>query len=89
MEIPHARWRRHRGDDETVRANQTIRFGTTREALAGLRPSFRDDGRATAGNSLQISDGAAGRALPAADNVLCRRARNRHDHRACSVVAGK
>jgi len=35
------------------------RPGTTAETLAGLKPSFRDDGRIHAGNSSQISDGAS------------------------------
>ena len=43
----------------TVEADQGIRPETTLEALAGLRPAFREDGRVTAGNSSQISDGAA------------------------------
>jgi acetyl-CoA C-acetyltransferase len=38
--------------DETPRA-------TTATALAGLAPAFREDGRHTAGNSSQISDGAS------------------------------
>ena len=29
------------------------------EALAGLKPAFKEDGKITAGNSSQISDGAA------------------------------
>jgi acetyl-CoA acyltransferase len=32
---------------------------TTLEALAGLKPAFKEDGRITAGNSSQVSDGAA------------------------------
>jgi acetyl-CoA acetyltransferase family protein len=39
--------------------DQGIRPGTTLEALAGLKPAFKPDGRITAGNSSQISDGAA------------------------------
>jgi acetyl-CoA acyltransferase 2 len=35
------------------------RPGTTREALAALKPVFRKDGRVTAGNASGISDGAA------------------------------
>ncbi len=42
-----------------VTADQGIRPGTTAETLAALKPVFRDDGRLTAGNSSQISDGAA------------------------------
>ncbi len=32
---------------------------TTREGLAGLKPVFKEDGKITAGNSSQVSDGAA------------------------------
>jgi acetyl-CoA acyltransferase len=40
-------------------ADQGIRADTSLEALAALQPVFRADGRITAGNSSQISDGAA------------------------------
>ncbi|HEX5193211.1 MAG TPA: thiolase family protein [Solirubrobacteraceae bacterium] len=40
-------------------ADQGIRPDTTAEALAALKPAFRPDGRITAGNSSQVSDGAA------------------------------
>ena len=40
-------------------SDQGIRPDTTTEALAALRPAFRADGRITAGNSSQVSDGAA------------------------------
>jgi acetyl-CoA acetyltransferase family protein len=43
----------------TVVADQGIRRDTSLEKLAALRPAFTDDGRVTAGNSSQISDGAA------------------------------
>jgi acetyl-CoA acyltransferase len=43
----------------SVASDQGIRPETTLEALAELRPSFKEDGRHTAGNSSQISDGAA------------------------------
>ncbi len=43
----------------TFAADEGIRPGTSAEALAGLRPVFRPDGRLTAGSSSQISDGAA------------------------------
>jgi len=39
--------------------DEGIRPSTTMEALAGLKPVFKADGRITAGNSSQISDGAA------------------------------
>jgi acetyl-CoA acyltransferase len=40
-------------------ADETIRRDTSREKLAKLKTSFRPEGRITAGNSSQISDGAA------------------------------
>src|SRR5437763_515672 len=39
--------------------DQGIRPDTTLEKLAELRPAFKEDGKITAGNSSQISDGAA------------------------------
>jgi acetyl-CoA acyltransferase len=47
-------------DGETRTSDQTIRPGTSLEALSGLRTVFREDGRVTAGSSSPISDGAAG-----------------------------
>ena len=46
-------------DGGTVAADEGIRRGTTAEKLAGLEPAFRADGMIHAGNSSQISDGAA------------------------------
>jgi acetyl-CoA acyltransferase len=43
----------------TVSADEGVRRDTSMEKLAGLKPAFRDGGRITAGNSSQISDGAA------------------------------
>ncbi|MGW3285878.1 thiolase family protein [Streptomyces sp. NPDC001002] len=43
----------------SVTADEGIRRGTTVERLAGLKPAFLDDGVIHAGNSSQISDGAA------------------------------
>ena len=42
-----------------VERDETIRRDTSRERLATLKTSFRPDGKVTAGNSSQISDGAA------------------------------
>ncbi|MBI4596751.1 MAG: thiolase family protein [Candidatus Tectomicrobia bacterium] len=39
--------------------DECVRPTTTIEALAALKPSFKEDGKITAGNSSQISDGAA------------------------------
>lgn len=47
------------GEPVDVLADETIRPGTAAEKLATLKTSFRPDGRLTAGNSSQISDGAA------------------------------
>ena len=45
--------------DNQIAVDQGIRPDTTVDILAGLRPAFQDDGVVTAGNSSQISDGAA------------------------------
>jgi acetyl-CoA acetyltransferase family protein len=45
--------------EETVSVDEGIRRETTLEKLAGLQPAFKVDGMVTAGNSSQISDGAA------------------------------
>jgi len=51
----------------TIAADQTIRRDTSRERLATLKTVFRtDEGRVTAGNSSQISDGAAALVLMSA-----------------------
>ncbi|MDR7002645.1 thiolase family protein [Neobacillus niacini] len=42
-----------------IKEDQGPRKGTSLEALAGLKPSFLEDGVIHAGNSSQISDGAA------------------------------
>ena len=47
------------GSTEVMTKDEGIRPGTTMEVLAGLRPVFKPDGVVTAGNSSQISDGAA------------------------------
>jgi acetyl-CoA acyltransferase len=44
---------------ELFGADETIRPGTNAEKLATLKTSFRENGKLTAGNSSQISDGAA------------------------------
>ena len=50
-------------DDQTagnvIVADEGVRRGTTVEKLAALKPAFVDDGMIHAGNSSQISDGAA------------------------------
>ena len=54
IEVPQ-----RRGPAVTVTVDEGIRPETTVETLAGLRPAFAKDGTITAGNSSQISDGAA------------------------------
>jgi acetyl-CoA acyltransferase len=44
---------------DTYEVDQGIRAETTLEKLSELKPAFKEDGRVTAGNSSQISDGAA------------------------------
>ncbi|MDQ3030072.1 MAG: acetyl-CoA C-acyltransferase [Actinomycetota bacterium] len=46
-------------DGTVVDADEGIRRGGTLEKLAGLKPAFREDGKITAANSSQISDGSA------------------------------
>ncbi|HEX4115705.1 MAG TPA: thiolase family protein [Solirubrobacteraceae bacterium] len=46
-------------DGQTASSDQGIRRDTSLEALAALKPAFREGGSVTAGNSSQISDGAA------------------------------
>jgi acetyl-CoA acyltransferase len=45
--------------DELVTRDEGIRPGTTVETLAQLKPAFKPDGKVTAGNSSQITDGAS------------------------------
>jgi len=44
---------------ETLSTDEGIRPGTTAETLANLKPAFKPDGKVTAGNSSQITDGAS------------------------------
>lgn len=55
--------------DTVVDTDQGIRPDTSAEALAALKPSFRPEGRVTAGNSSQISDGAATLLLMSGDRT--------------------
>ena len=45
--------------DEILSADEGIRPDSTVEALAGLKPAFKEDGKVTAGNSSQITDGSS------------------------------
>jgi acetyl-CoA acyltransferase len=44
---------------DTYVTDQGIRPDTSLEALSQLKPAFKEDGKVTAGNSSQVSDGAA------------------------------
>ena len=58
-----------RSGTETLEADEGIRPGTTAESLSSLSPAFKEDGVLTAGNSSQISDGAAAVLLASADAI--------------------
>ncbi len=45
--------------DELLTRDEGIRPGTTVETLANLKPAFKPDGKVTAGDSSQITDGAS------------------------------
>ncbi len=47
------------GTQEVMTRDEGIRYDTSMEKLASLQPAFKPDGVITAGNSSQISDGAA------------------------------
>ncbi|MGE0877688.1 MAG: acetyl-CoA C-acyltransferase [Acidimicrobiia bacterium] len=46
-------------DGAMLTADEGIRAETTTETLARLKPAFKEDGKVTAGNSSQITDGAS------------------------------
>ena len=48
-----------RREDTVVEEDEYIRYDTTAESLAKLRPAFEKDGTVTAGNASGINDGAA------------------------------
>ena len=45
--------------DDILNRDEGLRPGTTSETLANLKPAFKEDGKVTAGNSSQITDGAS------------------------------
>ena len=47
------------GETTMMTRDEGIREGSTAEKLATLKPAFKEDGKITAGNSSQISDGAS------------------------------
>jgi acetyl-CoA acyltransferase len=55
----HVRDDEGRDTDELVTADEGIRPDSSVETLAKLKPAFKEDGKVTAGNSSQITDGAS------------------------------
>jgi acetyl-CoA acyltransferase len=47
------------GQTQMMTRDEGIREGTTVETLGNLKPAFKEDGKITAGNSSQITDGAS------------------------------
>lgn len=60
---------RTRKGTETLDHDEGVRPDTTPESLSGLRPAFDEEGVLTAGNSSQISDGAAALLLASQEAV--------------------
>ncbi|GAA3925406.1 acetyl-CoA C-acetyltransferase [Microbacterium soli] len=58
-----------KGDPLVLTKDEGIRPQTTVETLAGLRPAFAEGGTITAGNSSQISDGAAAVVVTTRENA--------------------
>ena len=58
-----------KGDPIVFDTDEHPRFGTTREALAKLRPAFKKDGSVTAGNSSGINDGSGAVLVMSADKA--------------------
>jgi acetyl-CoA acetyltransferase family protein len=54
---------------DTYTTDQGIRPETSIEVLSQLKPAFKEDGKITAGNSSQVSDGAAAVLLMAAEKA--------------------
>lgn len=65
VEVPQ-----RRGDPIIFDTDEFPRFGTTVEKLGKLRPAFRKDGTATAGNSSGVNDGAAALLIMSAEKAF-------------------
>jgi acetyl-CoA acyltransferase len=57
------------GQPITARIDEGVRFDVDRHKMAQLKPAFKEDGVITAGNSSQISDGAAALLLASPEAV--------------------
>jgi acetyl-CoA C-acetyltransferase len=71
-----------RGETLRVEKDEGPRKDTSLESLAGLKPSFRTDGKVTAGNASSMNDGAA--ALVIASRAYA----ENHRHRPMARVVG-
>ncbi|HZK15564.1 MAG TPA: thiolase family protein [Solirubrobacterales bacterium] len=58
-----------RVNGDTFSTDQGIRPDSNLEKLSALKPAFKEDGKITAGNSSQVSDGAAGVLLMAREKA--------------------
>jgi acetyl-CoA acyltransferase len=56
-------------EEEVFEIDEGVRPGTTVESISQLRPAFKPNGTVTAGNSSQMSDGAAGVVLMSKDKA--------------------
>jgi len=64
IEIPQKK-----GDPIVFDKDEGIRYGTTAEGLAKLKPFFKKDGVVTAGNASQITDGASATVVMSKDKA--------------------
>ncbi|HUW03805.1 MAG TPA: thiolase family protein [Acidimicrobiales bacterium] len=55
--------------DDMVTSDEGIRRDTTAESLGKLKPAFKPDGKVTAGNSSQITDGASAMLIMSEDKA--------------------
>lgn len=69
IEPINVRWLNEDGSETTklIEKDEGVRKGTTLEKLASLKPFQRKDGKSTAGNSSQVSDGAVALTLARRD----------------------
>jgi acetyl-CoA acyltransferase len=56
-------------EEEVFETDEGVRPGTTVESISQIRPAFKPNGTVTAGNSSQMSDGAAGVVLMSKDKA--------------------
>ena len=74
------------GTTELMTRDEGIRPTTSLEGLAGLKPAFKEDGVVTAGNSSQITDGAAAVLVMSEERALELGLRSRARFKAFAVV---